>query len=76
MIGKMGWILQVWEDGCGIIMEYMVQFLGSDGNWMFINNFKIGRGEVINLLFLSEIYLLYNILYESLLVGQIYIVIC
>uniref|UniRef100_A0A8W8IFG2 F5/8 type C domain-containing protein n=1 Tax=Magallana gigas TaxID=29159 RepID=A0A8W8IFG2_MAGGI len=49
MTGKTGRISQAREDGRGIITEYMVQFLGSDGNWTFINNSKTGKEMFTNL---------------------------
>jgi hypothetical protein len=43
MRGKTGRISQEHEDGRGIITEYMIQFLNSDGNWTFINNSRTGK---------------------------------
>ena len=43
MRGKTGRISQTREDGRGIITEYMVQFLNSDGKWIFLNNSSTGK---------------------------------
>ncbi|XP_062573502.1 uncharacterized protein LOC134235381 [Saccostrea cucullata] len=49
MRGKQGRISQAREDGRGIITEYMIQYLNSDGNWTYINNSKTGKQIFANL---------------------------
>ncbi|XP_056022435.1 uncharacterized protein LOC125650786 [Ostrea edulis] len=49
MRGKSGRISQEHEDGRGIITEYMIQFLNSDGKWSYINNSKTGKEIFTNL---------------------------